>query len=165
MRVCINRIALAACLACAGCRESWQANTYPATGRISINGRPPAGALVELFPTTKTDERNSRPWGLVKDDGTFVLATYDGEPGVPVGDYMLTIKWPPDASKPSMVDRLKSRYSSPEKSPWKVTIKGEDNVLPPVELTDVDVDMKADSAIPAGPMNTAEPKKSPKARR
>lgn len=165
MRNRIKRLAFAACLACAGCGENWQVDTYPASGRISINGKPPAGALVELFPTTKTDQRNSRPWGLVKDDGTFILSTYDGEPGVPAGDYQLTLRWPPDASKPSMIDKLKSRYSSPEKSQWKITIKEGENVLPPVELNGVAVDTKADSAPATGPMMPNEPKKPRKTRR
>src|SRR4051812_42032263 len=90
------------CLAFAGCRESWQADTYPASGRVSINGEPPTGVLVQLFPTGKEapDGRNSRPWGLVKEDGTFVLSTYNGESGAPSGDYMVTMTWPPDASRP-----------------------------------------------------------------
>jgi len=147
----LRMFALAAGLACSfwsGCGESWQADTYPASGRISINGKPPAGALVQLIPTGNThpDERNSRPWGLVKDDGTFVLSTYAGQPGAPAGDYMLTVTWPPDASRPSTADRLKSRYARPDQSRWKVTVKPGENVLPPVELTNVDVDMKAGSA-------------------
>lgn len=151
----------------AGCGEDWQADTYPATGRISINGKPPAGALVQLFPTgaTKPDERNSRPWGLVQEDGSYTLSTYDGAPGAPAGDYLLTLTWPPDASIPSMADRLKSKYARPDQSQWKVTVKKGENVLPPVELTNVDVDMKA-GASPAkalaGPMTTGVPPKGVK---
>ena len=166
MRIHPTRHAFAACLACclaSGCGESWQADTHPASGRISINGKPPAGALVQLVPAEgiKPDERNSRPWGLVKGDGTFILSTYDGKPGVPVGEYRLTITWPPDASRPSMMDRLKSRYARPEQSPRKVTIKPGDNVLPPIDLAGVDVDMKAGPAVPVGPMMITP--RSPKA--
>ncbi len=140
-------LAVAACLAIFGCGETWEADTYPASGRISINGKPPAGALVQLFPTgaRKTDDRDSRPWGLVKDDGTYVLATYNAEPGAPAGDYMLTLTWPPDASRPSMVDKLRRQYATPEKSRWKVTVAKGDNVLPLVELNDVKIDDKAGS--------------------
>ena len=155
-----TRIFLVVVLACAGCGDEWKVASYPAKGTISINGKAPAGALVELFPTTKTDERKSRPWGLVKDDGTYVLSTYDGEPGAPAGDYLVTIKWPPDASKPSMVDKLKSRYSDPKSSRLKFKIKPEDNSLPPIELDGVKIDEKASlSAADSSPIMTAEPRK------
>lgn len=142
-------LSIVACLAVVGCGETWEAETYLASGRVSINGEPPAGALVQLFPTgaTKTDDRNSRPWGLVKEDGTYVLATYAGEPGAPAGDYMVTLTWTPDALRPSMVDRLRHQYATPEKSPWKVTITKGDNVLPPVELTNVKIDDKAGAGV------------------
>ncbi|MDG3004854.1 hypothetical protein [Paludisphaera mucosa] len=160
--------ALAACLAFAGCREDWQADTYPASGRVSINGEAPAGAIVQLHPTGGGggDARRSRPWGLVGDDGSFVLSTYDGEPGAPAGDYKLTLTWPPDASRPSLVDRLRSKYSSPDRSPWNVTIKQGENVLPAVELTNVDVDRKTETkfAEPATgltpPTATARPRRA-----
>ncbi len=152
-----------------GCGESWQAATYPASGRVSINGKAPVGALVQLIPTgQKVDPRNSRPWGLVGEDGTFTLATYAGETGAPAGDYAFTITWPPDASRPSMVDRLKSKYTRPDQSKWKMTIKEGNNVLPPVEMTNVDVDMKVDSGPPAplaGPMQSVPAKKTAKGRR
>lgn len=151
---CLWFSAVAACLpllALAGCRESWQADTYPASGRVAINGEPPGGALVQLVPAGgTTDERNSRPWGLVKEDGTFVLSTYNGEPGAPAGDYVVTMTWPPDASRPSMADRLKSRYARPERSPWRVTITQGENVLPLIEATGVEVDSVEKAEKPAG---------------
>ena len=60
-----------------------------------------------------------------------------------------------------MADRLKSRYAKPEQSPRKVTIKPGDNVLPPIDLVGVDVDMKAGPAAPVGPMMITP--RSPKA--
>lgn len=166
MNVWFRWILAAACLAMAavapGCGEDWQASVHPASGRLAINGEPAAGALVQLIPTpgNKPDERNSRPWGLVREDGSFVLSTYDGSPGAPVGTYDLTITWPPDASKPSTVDRLKGRYASPDRAAARVEIKPGDNVLAPVELTGVTVDKKADDAPMAGPMQPTDPTKS-----
>ncbi|MHC5539450.1 hypothetical protein ACYOEI_14630 [Singulisphaera rosea] len=154
-----------AVLATAGCGESWQSDVYPASGRVSINGQPPVGALVQLVPVgeKKVDARNSRPWGLVKDDGTFTLSTYDGAPGAPVGDYAFTITWPPDASRPSMVDRLKSKFAKPDSSRAPLSIRAGTNVLPPIELTGVDVDMKAGTTTTASmapPMRLELPKKA-----
>ncbi len=131
-----------ACLCSAGCGKDWRTDTHPASGRISINGQTPVGAIVQLIPTSApVDERNSRPWGLVKEDGTFALGTYETEGGAPVGQYAVTITWPDDPSVPSLNDRLAHRYSRPEQSKWKVTIKEGGNELPPIELSDRAIDM------------------------
>ena len=126
-------LVLAASLA--GCREGWQAETYPASGRLTINGRPAAGALVELIPRgAAPDERNSRPWAKVTADGTFALATYQGESGAPPGEYGVAITWPVDASILGSPDRLGGKYKTPEKSGLAVTLKAEPNRIPPLEL-------------------------------
>lgn len=125
-----------------GCGEDWRAPTHPATGRVSVNGQAPVGAIVQLIPAAApVDERNSRPWGLVKEDGTFALGTYETEGGAPAGQYAITLTWPIDPSVPSLTDRLGFRYSRPEQSRWRVTIKEGDNELPPIELADRAVDM------------------------
>ncbi len=170
MRLQSRNAVLAACLLCSawsGCRPSWQSDSFPATGRVTINGEPPVGALVQLIPVgdKQPDERVSRPWGLVKEDGSFTLSTYDGEPGAPPGEYAFTITWPPDVSKPSTADRLRSRYTRPDQSHWRFTIKEGDNVLPPVEMTGVDVDMKAGASALPGPLQTTAPTKPRKGRR
>jgi len=44
-----------------GCDEDWQAKTVPATGRVTINGQPPEGAIVHLYPVDeKADIRTTR---------------------------------------------------------------------------------------------------------
>jgi hypothetical protein len=149
--------------ACLGCGESWEAATYPASGRVTINGEPPAGALVQLCPTgAKVDERDSRPWGVVKEDGSYTLATYDGGAGAPAGEYMFTITWPPSVKVPSMADRLGHRYSKPDQSRWKMTIKPGENALPDVEMTNVVVNSKLQQeSKPIGPMNLEPEKQKP----
>ena len=128
--------ALALLAALAGCREDWQAATYPASGRLTINGRPAAGALVQLFPKAGTapDERNSRPWGKVAADGSFELSTYQGEAGAPAGEYGVAISWPVDAAVLGSPDRLGGKYNAPEKSSLAVTLKAEPNQIPPFDL-------------------------------
>ncbi|WP_210420398.1 hypothetical protein [Aquisphaera giovannonii] len=137
-------LAIAVALAaCAGCRRDWEARTYPASGKVSVNGKAAAGALVQLTPIgPKTpDVRGSKPWGVVKEDGSFVLTTYEQSgPGAPAGEYAMTITWPPDVAVPSKEDRLGGKYASPERSPWKVTIKEEANVLDEVKIDAPDLD-------------------------
>jgi hypothetical protein len=130
-------LALAACTLFPGCGgEDWHAETYPAHGRVTINGEPAAGAVVELHATgEKPDVRNSRPWAVVEDDGAYTLSTYEKGDGAPPGDYALTVRWPPDVSQPSLADRLGGAYATPAQSQWSVTISEGDNQLPPVEIT------------------------------
>lgn len=121
----------------AGCgSEVWQAATQPTTGSVSINGLPPSGALVQLHPVADAaDKRKSLPWGKVQPDGTFTLTTYELHDGAPVGEYVATIVWPEDSSKPSFFDRLDHRYDQPEESQWHLQITDGENVLPPIEIT------------------------------
>jgi hypothetical protein len=140
---------LVACLTCLGCSDNWQAETHPASGRVSINGEPPTGALVQLYPVgEKVDVRNSRPWGKVGDDGAFSLSTYETADGAPAGEYSFTIVWPVDPSVPAPTDRLQFKYSQPERSKWPVTIQAGENVLPLVEITGAKVLSKNQASAP-----------------
>ncbi|RUL83183.1 hypothetical protein [Tautonia sociabilis] len=150
-----NVLVLFAISAFAGCGESWEAETYPASGRLTINGDPAEGALVQLHAIGEPpDERNSRPWGKVRSDGTYTLSTYRNEDGAPAGEYALTITWPPDSSVPSLDDRLGFTYSDPGRSKWKVTIEEGENELPPITLTEPTLDhSSAGRRRPLGPMD------------
>ena len=123
-----------------GCGEDWHAETYPASGKVLLNGRPAADVVVELRSVgEQPDSRNSRPWAIVQSDGTYSLTTYEKGDGAPPGDYAVTLRWPSDISTPSHFDRLSGAYDSPEKAPLKVTIEPEENTLPTVELSNVKV--------------------------
>ena len=139
--------------ASAGCEGDWRAETHPASGSISINGEPPVGALVHLDPVgSKVDERNSRPWGKVREDGSYTLTTYERDDGAPAGRYRLTVVWPVDPATPSPEDRLRNRFSEPEQSPWEVSIAEGEHKLPPVEVEDIKVLPGKEAAPTAGPL-------------
>lgn len=147
----------------AGCGgEDWQAETYPARGRITINGESPAGAVIELHSIgEQPDVRNSRPWAVVQGDGSYALSTYEQGDGAPPGEYAVAVRWPPDVSQPSLADRLGGAYANAQKSPWKVTIDAEDNELPLIEITGVNVAPKDEAGqarqAPPGPMMNRRP--------
>jgi len=146
-----------------GCGGDWKAETHPVSGRVIINGKAPQGAVVTLHAVgEKVDKRNSRPWGIVQDDGTFTLSTYERGDGAPAGEYDVTIKWPEDVTDLSkaMTDRLGGRYSQPEQSQWRVTVQEGNNVLKPIMLKNVKVDMSPGSAKGRKPPLPAGPKKS-----
>ncbi|VTR96215.1 Uncharacterized protein OS=Singulisphaera acidiphila (strain ATCC BAA-1392 / DSM 18658 / VKM B-2454 / MOB10) GN=Sinac_3146 PE=4 SV=1 [Gemmata massiliana] len=127
---------LATSLALAGCRDGWKAKTYPAAGRVTVNGVAPEGARVHLHPLgEKVDQRNSRPWAVVQKDGTFTLSTYEKGDGAPPGNYKVTLRWPFEPDKPDLGDRLGFAFTEAEASQWQVTIKDGDNQLAPIEVT------------------------------
>lgn len=153
--------AAAVALVCSGCGgEEWQAATYPARGTITVNGEPPVGAVIELRSAgEQPDVRNSRPWAVVQEDGSFDLSTYMQGDGAPVGTYKLVVRWPPDVTQPSLADRLRGAYATPERSQWTVTVVEGENDLPPVTITGAKVLPKQSSSAgrmpPIGPMMTS----------
>lgn len=133
-------LSLVSLTGCGG--EDWQAETQPTAGRVTVNGEPPVGALVHLYAAGDgVDTRDSRPWGKIQEDGTFSLSTYEPMDGAPVGEYIFTIVWPEEPSKPSLFDRLGHKYAKPEQSQWRVTVREGENELPPIALEGVKVTM------------------------
>src|SRR5437870_9683877 len=76
------------CLSCAG-KESLN----PVQGKLLYKNQPMSGALVTFHPKGADEVSAVRPTGLVKEDGTFTLATGQKE-GAPAGDYVVTVIWP-----------------------------------------------------------------------
>jgi len=118
----------------------WKAATYPSRGWVTINGEAPAGVVVELRSIgAPPDVRNSRPWGIVQEDGSYDLTTYQSGDGAPAGHYAVTLRWPKDISIPSSVDRLNGAYAEPARSPWKLVISKKKNHLTPIVINEVEV--------------------------
>lgn len=139
-----------------GCSDTdgWKARTYPTTGSMTINGATPVNAIVYLMAVDKpVDSAESRPYGRVRDDGTFSVTTYELGDGAPIGEYQLLITWPQPGDPRQ--DRLKGAFGSPEKSSWRFTIEKGSNQIPPIELTDVEV-LPLDAAADAAPKTMSE---------
>lgn len=148
---------LVACV-CVGCREGWQAATYPARGMVTVNGTAANGAVVTLYPIGgKVDVRNSRPWAIADQEGRFELQTYEAGDGAPIGEYNVTVTWPLDVTKMdlAMIDQLDSQFARPEQSLWKVEIEEGENSLPTIAIDGVKLQTKVQNAksrrIPRGP--------------
>lgn len=155
-------LSLCASAACAGCGDDWQADTYPARGRLTINGQPATGAVVTLHPLGEpVDVRRSNPWAVVQPDGAFALSTYQQGDGAPEGEYSVTVKWPADVTNiaAAMSDRLGGAYAAPQQSPWKVSVSPGENELPPLEIAGAKVLSKEQAqASPQAPPGTGLPR-------
>ncbi|WP_145062745.1 hypothetical protein [Adhaeretor mobilis] len=122
---------LAACLfavALAGCDSpSYEQDTAPVSGRVTLDGEPLTQGIVYLLPSKGRSAK-----GLIKQDGSFVLKTYSEGDGAQVGTHPATVAALPGddmdsaTKKPSVT--VPRRYSRPATSGLTVEVKpGENN--------------------------------------
>jgi hypothetical protein len=112
---------------------------HPAHGRVLVDGRPAAGAVVSLFPVNVAAGGPVRPLATAGPDGTFRMTTYSTGDGAPAGEYTVTVVWPApvdtSVDEPAGApDQLRGRYGDPRRSILRVVVKEGDNQLPPFEL-------------------------------
>ena len=125
----------------AGCSSSEGMEVWPVAGRVTVGGKPAAGADVAFFGLD--DELKSPmapfPQGTTDEEGHFQVTSYMPDDGAPAGRYVVTIVWPRDQSadpesRDDSPDRLRGRYSSPETSSIEVEVAAGDNKLPDFAL-------------------------------
>lgn len=112
-------LALAVVVGCSSETAS-PVKTYPASGKVTLNGRPLEGATVNFIPA---DGKGSSV-GTTDKDGMYKLTTYRSDDGAPAGQYKVSIvKYdaanPPPAATtgppPNEIDF--SNYAPPSNSP------------------------------------------------
>jgi hypothetical protein len=132
---------LALAVLAGGCGDEgdWKA-VYPVRGKLLVDGKPAAGAIVSLLPEADvSNSRALRSTGEVQSDGTFRLTTYLAYDGAPAGPHAVMAYWPgplPPNSSPTDVgpDRLRGRYTTPDHPLARVTITEGENELEPFEI-------------------------------
>lgn len=121
---------------------------YPVTGKVTVQNKPVAGAIVVLTPAGDPKTMDKKPSGMTKEDGTFSLNTLTDSDGVLAGEYLVTIIWPGkpkpsgkakglgggDDERATTTDQLLGKYSDPQTSGLKATVKAEPTELPPFDL-------------------------------
>ena len=130
-----------ACCCVVGCGE--QANrvaVHPVQGRVLLDGQPVGGALVVLHPLEAAANKDVRPLAYTKDDGSFLLATFDANDGAPAGPYVATVEWrvrPKGAEDEQIVvpNKLPPRYGNPQSSKLAVEVVAGANELQPFQLS------------------------------
>ena len=128
-------------VAFSSCSKSDRKPVYPVHGQVFDKDKKSAvGALVIFHPVDESSPKLIRPLAHVDEKGDFALTTYENNDGAPAGEYIITISWRQQPSKPSDgnkagPDRLKGAYSNPKTSKLKFTItKQPDNAVPPIYL-------------------------------
>lgn len=135
-------IAVSAVLFC-GCgkKADGRLKSYPVHGRVTVDGQPTAGVYVFLNPAAQPPTHGIFPNAITSARGEYWISTYDAEDGAPVGEYVVTAKWPRGEGlqvHSESPDRLKGRYSDPAKSAIRISVKesrrSEPNEVPPLIL-------------------------------
>jgi hypothetical protein len=119
-----------------------------ATGTVNYKGQPVEGASVVMTP----DSGTSAAMGKTDASGQFKLGTKEAGDGAVPGKYKVMIsktettteeipetdpRYGTVTPKTTVKEHLPAKYKDPKKSGLTVEIKdGEDNVLPPFELSD-----------------------------
>ena len=122
---------------------------YPSSGQVLSNGKPVAGVQVTFRPIVPEGQNSPAPVPIARTDkdGKFRLATTVGEAGqavdgAPAGDYAVALVAArsdsadflrKDAASPTSAT-IDARFSNPETSGLKATIKPGENTLEPFDL-------------------------------
>src|SRR5262245_8365201 len=136
--------ACALCLTAAACgqQESGRLPVHPATGVVTWNGEPLAGALLVFHPITALSGPDEEPVPVPgansHDDGTFTVSTYLPGDGLPEGDYRVTVSCEDRGAEKAKDDdypeMLPARYQNPATSGLAVSIVAGENELTAFDL-------------------------------
>jgi hypothetical protein len=130
-----------------GCGSSESAQylpVFPAAGTVQVDGKPPVGAFLVLHPKAGfqrgPDGELVRPHGVVGEDGSFQLTSYQTNDGAPVGEYIVTfelrkvLKYAGGDAGPGP-NLIPAQYTKVGTSPVVVKIEATRNHLPSISLT------------------------------
>lgn len=88
----------------AGCGGPQNPATYPVTGKVTLKGKPVAGASVVFVPQNATEPGAT---ATSQDDGTYSLTTYVNGDGARPGSYNVRVaKYEMIAEPPGTTDEL-----------------------------------------------------------
>lgn len=110
---------------------------YPTRGQAFVQGKPAAGAIVQLYAIDTPALEKLCPHGTVEADGSYQLTTFVSQDGAPAGHYAVTLSWPTPRKKGQEDeggDRFRGRYADPRKPITRVEIRAEPTELPPLKL-------------------------------
>lgn len=101
--------------------------TTKVSGTVTVDGKPPGSPIVvKCHPEGGIDkEHPSITQGLTTPDGNFHFSTYEDGDGVPPGSYKITFFWGKFNAVSGSYggpDKLKNRYSKPEKTPIELQV-------------------------------------------
>ncbi len=135
-------LGLSSFLFLAGCSSNGS-DLVQATGTLTVDGKPAAGASVIYFPNPATDA-TAVAAGATDQDGKYSLKS-DQKPGIAPGAYKVSVIWRDPAKQDASVmsmgdikdppDLLKGRYADPNRSKLIAEVNESTTELPPLKLS------------------------------
>ena len=101
-----------------GCRGKVEEKLVPASGIVTINGKPAADIMVQFVPMVKDESvRASSSQALTDENGSFDLVAMDGRPGAALGPHRVSLydtkeSRLPQGQRGGTTSRLDSKFSS-----------------------------------------------------
>ena len=140
-RILVSAISLAAVVTVSACGGSDRVPVNTVSGKVLLRGKPAAGATVRFIAVNPTKAASAiRPIGIVRENGSFSVATYDFGDGAPTGKYGVIITWPtPDAlTEPGEIPkdyiRLEKEYGDAKNPKFHAVVESGSNQLDAFEL-------------------------------
>lgn len=126
-------------LSVVGCERSSRKATYPVKGKVLVDGNPAQDLFVYLHPTDKNDPNPVRPFAQTDENGGFVVNSYVGGDGAPLGEFIVTFEWPmrsgPFKNMFEGPDQLRGKYKQADSSKFRINITKQGQVLETFELS------------------------------
>jgi hypothetical protein len=130
-RICLVLVLLVFETACGSKPTPAPLTTYQVSGRVYLNQKPLARALVVFHPLHKSEGTNPRSYAQTDAEGKFSLSTFVPHDGAPTGKYRVTIHLQDEENGPV---RVPNRYGDPATSGITIEIKTEPVALTPFLL-------------------------------
>jgi hypothetical protein len=103
-------------LTLAGCADSDRPTLVPATGSVTMDGKPLTAGAIIFHPREGNPYMKDKPSSLLQVDGRFVMKTFPFGEGVSPGPYKVTLA-------PELATRIgKPEYSNPAQTPWSIDV-------------------------------------------
>ena len=130
---------VAAVVLVAGCQRQQgpeRLPTVPVRGQVTVNGVPAPSLTVKFHsrgePQGQAEIYAAKPSAMTDGDGSFAVSTYEHGDGVAAGTYAVTFEWLTYNLLQNSYggpDKLGGKYADPEKTPFEVTVTGDEEEI------------------------------------
>jgi hypothetical protein len=117
------------------CRPSYQRDTAPVRGRVTVDGQPVTSGYVIVTPSSGRMAK-----GIIQDDGSFIMGTYSASDGVQLGSHSVVVHPVPSdesssRSRPPTGPKIPERYGLAGTSQLRIEVTNDGNENWNLQLT------------------------------
>jgi hypothetical protein len=130
-------LALLVALTGCSCSRRTHKEVFPVRGSVVFEGKPTPNAVVFFHPLGENKSGTPTSSGVVGQDGSFEITTFEPHDGAPAGTYAVSVIWKKSSGigDRDEVYLLPERYMNPQTSGLRVEVKEGPNQVPPFQLT------------------------------